>query len=116
MALYGHPESGGHWEIHLTKVVKNLGGEPVAEHPGSFWFPSTRLLLTTYVDDFLLSGPSEHHDFLWEALGDVKKGGIEIEDIGNLGRFLGRYHDVVITEDGSEGIAFNMREYFKAAC
>ena len=113
-ALYGHPESGGHWEQHLTKVVKSLGGEPVAEHPGSFWFPATRLLLTTYVDDFLLSGPSEHHDSFWESLGDVKKGGIEIEDIGGLGRFLGRYHDIVITEDGLEGIAFNMREYSPA--
>ena len=50
-ALYGHPESGGHWEKHLKGVIKNLGGEPIDEHPGSFWFPKTRLLLTTYVDD-----------------------------------------------------------------
>ena len=27
------------------------GEETVAEHPGSFWFPKTWLLLTTYVDD-----------------------------------------------------------------
>ncbi|MFY9237268.1 MAG: reverse transcriptase domain-containing protein, partial [Roseovarius sp.] len=115
-ALYGHPESGGHWERHLTKVIKGLGGEPVPEHPGSFWFPATRLLLTTYVDDFLLSGPAKHHASLWAALGDVKNGGIEIEDIGDLSRFLGRHHDVVLRSDGSEAVAFNMRDYVRAAC
>jgi hypothetical protein len=115
-ALYGHPESGGHWEIHLKRVIKDLGGENIDEHPGSFWFPLTRIILTTYVDDFLLSGPSEHHASLWAALGDIKKGGIEIEDIGDLSRFLGRHHDTVIMEDGSEGVAFNMREYVRAAC
>jgi len=115
-ALYGHPESGGHWEKHFTKVIRGLGGEPISEHPGSCWFPATRLLLTTYVDDFLLSGPEEHHDSLWASLGDVKNGGIEIEDIGDLSRFLGRHHDVVVLEDGSEGLAVNMREYVRAAC
>ena len=115
-ALYGHPESGGHWEKHLKGVIKNLGGEPIDEHPGSFWFPKTRLLLTTYVDDFLLSGPEEHHDDLWQRLGDVKNGGIKIEDIGDLSRFLGRHHEVVIIEGKGDGVAFNMRDYVKAAC
>ena len=100
----------------MKDVVRRLGGEPIAEHPGSFWFPQTRLILTTYVDDFLLSGPAEHHDELWRQLGDVKNGGIEIEDIGDLNRFLGRHHEPVLREDGSEALAFNMREYVKAAC
>ena len=69
-----------------------------------------------YVDDFLLSGPAEHHASLWAALGDVKNGGIEIEDIGALSRFLGRHHDMVLLEDGTEGVAFNMGDYVRAAC
>ena len=74
-------------------------------------FPKTRLFLTTYVDDFLLSGPAEHHASLWAALGDVKARGIEIEDVGDLSRFLGRHYDVVITEDGLEAVAFNMQDH-----
>ena len=107
-SLLRHPESGGHWESHLTRVIKNIGGERIPDHPGSFWFPATRLFLTTYVDDFLLSGPAEHHTGLWAALGDVKNGGVEIEDIGDLSRFLGRHRDIVVLEDGTEGVAFNM--------
>ena len=101
---------------NLTKVIRNLGGEPVAEHPGSFWFPATRLLLTTYVDNFLLSGPAEHHASLWAALGDVQNGGVEIEDIGALSRFLERHHDIVLLKDETEGVAANVGHYVRAAC
>ena len=115
-AVYGHIESGEHCERHLKEVIGRLGGDPVPEHPGSFWFPETRLLLANYVDDFLISGPSEHHAYLWARLGDVKNGRIEIEDIGDLRRFLGRHHEVVVHENGTEAVALNMRDYVKAAC
>ena len=49
-ALYGHPESGAHWENHLTKAVRLLGGEPIWNFPSNFWFEDRRLLLTVYVD------------------------------------------------------------------
>ena len=32
-ALYGHPESGGHWERHFTAAIKKVGGAPVRNHP-----------------------------------------------------------------------------------
>ena len=41
---------------------------------------------------------------------------MDIEDIGDLSRLLGRHHDTVILDDGTEGLAFNMRDYTKAAC
>ena len=53
-ALYGHPEAGGLWEKHLKGVLRNMGGEELPEYPGNFWFPESKLLLSTYVDDLTL--------------------------------------------------------------
>ena len=89
-ALYGHPESGGHWERHLTNAVVHIGGEAVPNHPSSFWFPKLRLLLTVYVDDLLLSGPTGAHQQVWEAL---QRYPIAIDPPEPLHRFLGRVHD-----------------------
>ena len=87
-ALYGHPESGAHWEKHLTEAVKAVGGHAVDNHPSTFWFPNERLLLNVYVDDLLLSGPEEHHDAFWAKLRES----IALEDPEPLDRFLGRRH------------------------
>ena len=122
-SLYGHPESGSHWEKHLTDQVRALGGVPVPEHPSSFWFPprgrrgdgeqplALGMLLTVYVDDFLLSGPEGEHERFWEELGKL----IDLEDIGGLGRFLGRHHEIV-EYDGGPAVSFNMSDYVKSAC
>ena len=45
-----------------------MGGEEVQEYPGNFWFPTQRLLLSTYVDDLTLSGPQEEHQAFWAQL------------------------------------------------
>ena len=87
-SLYGHPESGGHWERHLTKSVLAVGGEPVKGHPSSFWFQESRLLLSVYVDDLLLSGPEDRHDSFWEKLRET----IRLGDPEPLDRYLGREH------------------------
>ena len=63
-ALYGHPESGGHWERYLTDAIKAIGGLPMFGHPSCFWFEAQRMLLTVYVDDLLLSGPATNHQAL----------------------------------------------------
>ena len=82
-ALYGHPESGGHWERHLEESVIACGGTPTDNHPSSFWFEETQLMLTVYVDDVLLSGPEQLHDTFWYNLR---------WDPEPLARFLGRDH------------------------
>ena len=89
-ALYGHPESGAHWERHLTAAVKSVGGTAVEGHPSSFWFEDKSLLLTVYVDDLLLSGPVSAHNPLWEAL----RSEVKLDDPEPLSRFLGRAHDM----------------------
>ena len=90
-ALYGHPESGGHWEKHLEAAIKGMGGEPVENHPSSYWFEGSKLLLTVYVDDLLLSGPTENHEGFWYQLR-YGKNPIKLEDPEKLSRFLGREH------------------------
>ena len=88
-ALYGHPESGAHWEEHLADAVRSIGGTSVDDHPSCFWFPKERLLLSVYVDDLLLSGPENEHDGLWKRIQDA---GVKIDDQEPVERFLGRAH------------------------
>ena len=88
-ALYGHPEAGAHWERHLTAVIKDLGGKPVPSHPSTFWFPDDRLMLTVYVDDLLLGGPSDKHEDFWRRLQER----VKLDPPEPISRFLGRYHD-----------------------
>jgi hypothetical protein len=87
-ALYGHPEAGAHWERHLEKIVREMGGDRVPSHPSLFFFPEKKLLLTIYVDDLLLAGPEESHAAFWATL--EKK--VNIEPPEDLDRYLGRYH------------------------
>ena len=88
LALYGHPESGAHWEAHLTKAVKSCGGVAVPEHPSTFWFPAEKQLLTVYVDDLMLSGPIAGQSAVWSRIGKS----VNIEDPEPIDRFLGRTH------------------------
>ena len=87
-ALYGHPEAGGHWERHLKGIIKRLGGEEIPEFPGNFFFPDTRLMLSTYVDDLTLAGPKESHAPFWKALCGM----VDVEPPEPIHRILGRDH------------------------
>ena len=94
-ALYGHPDAGGLWERHLKTIIKSLGGEEVPEYPGNFWFPDTKLLLSTYVDDLTLSGPAEAHDKFWKQLTSQ----VDVEPPEPIYRILGRNHVVTKLPD-----------------
>ena len=86
-----------------------MGGIPIEEYPSTCVFPNyDNLALIVYVDDFVLSGPDGMHDKFWEDLG--KK--VLIDDIGDLGRFLGRHHTNIKHEE-HERFAFDMRAYSK---
>ena len=87
-ALYGHPDAGGLWERRLKTIIKSLGGEEVPEYPGNFWFPKTKLLLSTYVDDLTLSGPAGAHDKFWKQLTSQ----VDVEPPEPIYRILGRNH------------------------
>ena len=94
-ALCGHPDAGGLWERHLKTIIKSLGGEEVPEYPGNFWFPDTKLLLSTYVDDLTLSGPAEAHDKFWKQLTSQ----VDVEPPEPIYRILGRNHVVTKLPD-----------------
>ena len=61
-AIYGHPESGDCWSVHLSTILKKLGFKTVEGWPGLFFKPilvkgSRKLsMVLTYVDDLILSG------------------------------------------------------------
>ena len=57
LALYGHPDAGGHWERHCDSSVLQAGFIKVPKWPSMYWHPKHRCLLTVYVDDFKMSGP-----------------------------------------------------------
>ena len=61
IALYGHPDSGGLWEMHCEKMLIAVGFiMPDPEGwPSVFFHPQLKLLLVVYVDDFKMSGPKE---------------------------------------------------------
>ena len=56
--------------------------------------------------DFVLAGPASFHEKLWEDLAKV----VIIDDVGSLGRFLGRHHGT-IKYKGDEQFCFDMRAY-----
>ena len=110
-SLYGHPEAGAHWERHLERIIRNMGGEPVPEFPSSYYFPSSKLLLTVYVDDFTLSGPAGEHADFWKRI----RQDVELDPETGLERILGRQHDQ-LTHDNKGYLAFNMEDYALQAC
>ena len=105
-ALYGHPEAGGHWENHLSAIIKDMGGCAVTNHPSVFWFSSTKLLLIVYVDDLLLSGPAENHADFWVKLR-LK---VDTDPPEPLDRYLGRHHYFAEVKP----LAYNLMEWFES--
>ena len=123
-SLYGHPEAGGHWEKHLESILFELGAVSIPEFTSMYWFPKTKLLLTVYVDDLTLSGPSQAHQDFWKLLGAR----VDIEPPTKLDRVLGRHHDMTTVpanrcagtaHDDNRNIrvlSFNMSEYARQCC
>ena len=100
-ALYGHPEAGAHWERHLVAIiVDKMGGAAVDSHPSTYWFEESKLMLTIYVDDLMLSGPEGAHAPFWEELAKD----VHIEEPEPLDRFLGRHHVISECEAPSENV------------
>ena len=88
----------------MTQVLKDLGGSPVQSHPSTFWFASTKLFLTVYVDDLMLAGPEAEHEGLWTRLLEH----VKIEDPEPLFRFFGRHHEF----QEIAALDVDIREYF----
>ena len=90
IALYGHPDSGGLWELHCEKMLLLVGFiMPDPEGwPSVFFHPELKLLLVVYVDDFKMSGPKESMSKGWELIGSK----IDMDTPTVIGRYLGCDH------------------------
>ena len=88
LALYGHPDSGGHWDRHCTDHLVSVGFQELPNWRSCFWHPELKLFLVVYVDDFKLSGPAENLERGWKLI----RSGIRTEDPSELGLYLGCKH------------------------
>ena len=90
LALYGHPDSGGFWEQHCERMLKQVGFRLVfsAAWPSVFFHPKLKLLLAVYVDDFKMAGPKGNMARGWELIGSK----IDMDTPTPVGRYLGCDH------------------------
>ena len=109
-SLYGHPESGFHWDARFREVMTLMGGKADVDNQSNWTFENG-LLLTLYVDDILLSGPEKLHDEFWKKL----QSHLEIEDPTDVDRCLGRKHVFERNGDVTD-VYFDMSDFVKSAC
>ena len=86
LALYGHPDSGGHWEKYAEDMLAELGWKQISGGWRScFWHPQENCFLVVYVDDFRMAGPEKSLPKMWEAI----RGRIKLGETERSGKFLG---------------------------
>ena len=92
IALYGHPDSGGLWEIHCETQLLAVGFiMPDPEGwPSVFYHYELRLLMVVYVDDFKMSGPKESMKKGWDLVASR----IDMDTPGVVSRYLGCDHQL----------------------
>ena len=114
-ALYGHPDSGGHWEQHCEKSLVSIGWKTIPEWRSVYWHPELKLVLMVYVDDFKLAGPTGNLEKGWTAIRKVITFG---EDPCDVGRCLGCHHRVgtKTLEDGTKvrTMQYDMTDFMKS--
>ena len=92
LALYGHPDSGGLWEIdwmYRLGVVNFVLLHPDT-WPSLFYHHELQLLLIVYVDDFKMSGPEKNMKEGWRLISTQ----IDMDEPEPIGRYLGCKHMV----------------------
>lgn len=110
-SLYGHPESGFHWNERFKAVMSQLGAVPLPSFPSNYWLPSFGLMLSLYVDDIVVSGPAERHEPFWNALQEH----LELDPPTDVSRVLGRGHEIS-RKDNVTTCSFEMVEFVENAC
>ena len=111
-SLYGHPEAGYHWDQRFKQIMSEIGAVHCADtFQSTYYIKESRLLLTLYVDDILLSGPEENHQDCWKMLQKHT----EIEDPTPVDRVLGRRHLITRDEKGAS-MKLDMSDFAANAC
>ena len=114
-ALYGHPDAGTYWEMHLNQRLKQIGFQSLPSWPSCYWQPSLGVYLSVYVDDFKMSGPPKAVATAWAKI----KEHVEMEDPQGLDLYLGCKHkqSIIKLKDGKSVnvVEYDMEEPLKAA-
>ena len=87
-----------------------MGGKADRDNQSNWTFDNG-LVLTLYVDDILLSGPSGLRKGFWESLQKH----LEIEEPTQVDRCLGRKH-LFKRENGETEVYFDMVDFINSAC
>ena len=90
LALYGHPDSGGIWENHLSGRVVKQGWKQILPDiwHSIFQHQEVSCLLVVYVDDFKVAGPSANMEKAWASI----KAAVSIGDPEPYDRYFGCTH------------------------
>ena len=115
LALYGHPDSGGHWEAHCAKHLRGVGFTEIDPWRSCFWHDVLKLYLVVHVDDFKLAGPATAIKKGWELI----RKGIKTDDPSPMGMYLGCRHDVsekTLPDTGARVrcIEYNMEDFLRS--
>ena len=111
-ALYGHPDSGTVWERHCEKMLGEVGFMPAKSWNSCFWNEKLKLLVTVYVDDLKMSGPSEALDAGWNLI----RSKIAIGDVSPASLYLGCIHtkfEMNVNGTDISVMEYNMELYLK---
>ena len=64
-ALHGRPELGAPREAYSTAIIHNFGGCPIPGRPSCSTSSDSKQPLTACIDDFLMTGPIDAREVVW---------------------------------------------------
>ena len=67
-ALYGHPMAGKYWENHYNSKIIQVGFQRVPGWEQTFIHKDLTVILTVYIDDFRMAGPTPNLALAWALL------------------------------------------------
>jgi hypothetical protein len=115
-ALYGHPDSVTFWEEFCNKSTRKVGFKDLGhDWPSVFFHPELKLLLSIYVDDFKLPGPTGNLAKGW-ALLRIE---LQIGPESDTGMYLGCNvikHEILLPDKmTARAVTYDM-EFFLEQC
>ena len=90
-ALYGHPLAGVYWEKHCRAALVKVGFRPMLDWESCYLHDELSLVLSVYVDDFKLAGPTENMNQGWKLISKH----LDIEPPTAMDKYLGCGHEEI---------------------